>query len=211
MLCLRMRHENLISCYHLVSQGTTSTGAAAAAPAAPRVQSDVWDLMEPEDILTKLGKRDGEKASFLQAASSEKWKGVLNPLPSSPMQCPHNLHVIAERLAAFADLRELASSPRLAPGDYGEISRTIKRVLMKDANVAVVTEAASASATLATGLRREYRSDARLLTAPLLDKFKEKNTGVIRAVHTALSAFSTHCYSLSGTRRGCYCHACICC
>ena len=58
-----------------VSQGTTST-AAATARSAPRVQSDVWDLMEPEDILTKLGKRDGEKAPFLQAASSEKWKGA---------------------------------------------------------------------------------------------------------------------------------------
>lgn len=31
--------------------------------------------MDPEDILAKLAKRDGEKAPFLQAASSEKWKG----------------------------------------------------------------------------------------------------------------------------------------
>ena len=79
---------------------------------------------------------------------------------------------------------------------------------MKDANVAVVTEAAAAAAALATGLRREYRSDARLLTAPLLDKFKEKNTGVIRAVHTALSAFSAHSYALSGTRHA-FCHVCL--
>ena len=71
-------HEppGLISCVP-VAQGTTSTAAAAAASSVPRAgQSDVWDLMEPEDILTKLGKRDGEKAPFLQAASSEKWKGA---------------------------------------------------------------------------------------------------------------------------------------
>lgn len=109
------------------------------------------------------------------------------------------MHPIAERLAAFSDLRELAASPRLAPGDYGEITRTIKRVLMKDANVAVVTEAAAASAALSVGLRREYRNDARLLTAPLLDKFKDKNTGVNRAVHSALAAFNTHSYTLPGT------------
>jgi hypothetical protein len=156
--------------------------------------------MEPEDILNKLGKRDGEKAPFLQATSSEKWKGVVLPDYVHAFAVLTALRVNAERLAAFTDLRELASSPRLASGDYGEITRTIKRVLMKDANVAVVTEAAAASAALATGLRREYRTDARLLTAPLLDKFKEKNTGVIRAVHTALSAFSAHSYALSGTR-----------
>ena len=64
---------------HSVSQGTSST-APAAAPLVPRgAQSDVWDLMEPEDILNKLGKRDGEKAPFLQATSSEKWKGVVLP------------------------------------------------------------------------------------------------------------------------------------
>ena len=106
--------------------------------------------------------------------------------------------ILAERLAAFTDLRELAAAPRLAPGNYGEITSTIKRVLMKDANVAVVTEAACAAAALSVGLRREYRSDARILTAPLLEKFKEKNTGVIRAVHSALSAFSAHSYALTG-------------
>lgn len=62
-----------------VAQASTSASAAGAASAAPRAaagQSDVWDLMEPEDILTKLGKRDGEKAPFLQAAGSELWKGA---------------------------------------------------------------------------------------------------------------------------------------
>lgn len=153
--------------------------------------------MEPEDILTKLGKRDGEKAPFLQAASSEKWKGVF-PQSSTGAAALSRSRILAERLAAFTDLRELAAAPRLAPGNYGEITSTIKRVLMKDANVAVVTEAACAAAALSVGLRREYRSDARILTAPLLEKFKEKNTGVIRAVHSALSAFSAHSYALTG-------------
>ena len=68
-----------LTSFRSVSQGTTST-AAAAVPSVPRgAQGDVWDLMEPEDILTKLGKRDGEKAPFLQATSSEKWKGAYPP------------------------------------------------------------------------------------------------------------------------------------
>ena len=51
--------------------------AQAAPRAAASAGPDVWDLMEPEDILSKLAKRDGEKAPFLQAVVSEKWKGAL--------------------------------------------------------------------------------------------------------------------------------------
>jgi hypothetical protein len=106
----------------------------------------------------------------------------------------------AERHAAFTDLKDMAGAPRLASGDYGDVSRAIKKVVMKDANVAVVAEAAAAAAALAKGLRREYRSDARMLTAPLLDKFKDKNSTVGRAVHAALAAFAAHSYSLAGAQ-----------
>jgi hypothetical protein len=44
---------------------------AASAGAAP--VADVYDLLEPEDILAKLNK---SKPTFFELAASEKWKGA---------------------------------------------------------------------------------------------------------------------------------------
>jgi cytoskeleton-associated protein 5 len=101
-----------------------------------------------------------------------------------------------ERLEAFTTLQTLASAPRLAGGDYGEVGRCIKRCVSTDSNVAVIAAAIDAAEALAKGLRREWRPEARLLTMPLLDKLKDKTTNVIRAIHGALSAFHAHCYGL---------------
>ena len=155
--------------------GAASTPTRAAAPAgAPGV--DVYDLVEPEEILSKLAKKgEGDKPPFAKGAVSENWK---------------------LRHAAFSDLKALASAVRLAPGDYGEATRLIRRVLLQDANVAVVGEAADAAAALARGLRRGYRGDARVLLPAVLDKLKDKTTNVIRALRGALDAFAEHCVAL---------------
>jgi hypothetical protein len=58
---------------HLV---LTCSAVQAAPRAAASAGIDVWDLVDPDDILSKLAKRDGEKAPFLQAVVSEKWKGA---------------------------------------------------------------------------------------------------------------------------------------
>ena len=101
-----------------------------------------------------------------------------------------------ERLEAFTTLQTLASAPRLAPGDYSEVGRSIKRCVSTDSNVAVIAAAIDAAEALAKGLRREWRPEARMLTTPLLDKLKDKTTNVIRAIHGALTSFHAHCYSL---------------
>jgi cytoskeleton-associated protein 5 len=104
-------------------------------------------------------------------------------------------------MAAFADLRQLAGALRLAPGDYGEVTRLIKKTLTKDANVAVISAAVESAAALSKALRRDYRSDARQLTGAVLDKFKDKNGAVIRALHSALNTFGAFSYTLSGALR----------
>ena len=78
--------------------GTAAAGAKAGAVAAV-AQPDGWEFCEPEDILPRLGRKDGEKPAFWDGAVSANWK---------------------ERHAAFVDLKEWASAPRLAPGDFGE-------------------------------------------------------------------------------------------
>lgn len=75
--------------------------------------------------------------------------------------------------------------------------RIIKKTLLKDSNVAVITEAVMAAAALAKGLRREFRHEAKTLTPALLDKFKDKTTNLVRQISTTLTAFQTHCVGLS--------------
>ena len=79
--------------------------------------------------------------------------------------------------------------------------RIIKKTVAKDANTAVIVEAATAAAALARGLRRDFRSEARTLTAALLDKLKDKTTHLVKALLDALTAFSAHCYALNEARR----------
>ncbi len=110
-------------------------------------------------------------------------------------------HAFTDRLEAFTSLQSLASAPRLAPGDYGEVARLIKKTVAMDSNVAVIGAAIDATAALAKGLRRDFRGEARMLTPHLLDKFKDKTTNVIRAIHAALTAFHDHCYALLGAMR----------
>jgi hypothetical protein len=157
--------------------GDAAGGAAVPAAArrvAPAGAADVWDLVEPEEILTKLAKREGDKPPFAKGAASEKWK---------------------ERHTAFSDLRTAAGALRLAPGGYAEAVGLIRRTVMADANIAVVGEAIDAATALAKGLRRDFRNEAKLLLPCFLDKLKDKTTNCIRAIHDALSAFSAHCFS----------------
>jgi hypothetical protein len=158
--------------------GDASAPSAAATPVrrAPPAggAGDMWDLMEPEEILTKLGKREGDKPPFAKGAASEKWK---------------------ERHAAFSDLRTAAGALRLAPGGYAEAVGLIRRTVMADANIAVVGEAIDAATALAKGLRRDFRNEAKLLLPCFLDKLKDKTTNCIRAIHDALNAFAAHCFS----------------
>ena len=83
---------------------------------------DAYGFADPEDILDKLEKApaDKEQPKFWDAVVSSKWK---------------------ERLGALSQLRELADCPRLAPGDYGDVARALKKVVTKDANIACVGEA----------------------------------------------------------------------
>ena len=55
---------------------TQAAPLSARAPAA--IDGDMWDVMEPEDILPKLSRKEtGDKLNFFQGTASEKWKGAL--------------------------------------------------------------------------------------------------------------------------------------
>lgn len=71
-------------------------------------------------------------------------------------------------------VQNLADTPRLAPGDFHELARTLKKLVQNDSNVVVVGDAIQAAALLCKGLRTSYHDPARLMTAVVLDKFKDK-------------------------------------
>lgn len=171
---LRKDAAKAVAAVAAVESVPSSTLSTKAPARAVQQVSDVYDLMDPEEVLSKLAKRE---PSFGKGVASANWK---------------------DRLAAFNDVVSLASAPRLAPGDYGEITRAVRSAVLNDANSAVVSAAVGAAAALAIALRRDYRADARSLTGPLLDKMKDKTTNLVRCIHNTLAAFNTHCYLVAG-------------
>ncbi|RWW13452.1 hypothetical protein GW17_00022825, partial [Ensete ventricosum] len=96
---------------------------------APR-EIDEYELVDPVDILTPL-----DKSGF--------WDGVVSALLmlfSAYAICwliVHLQHQVlmkaakwSERRDAVAELAKLASTKRIAPGDFSEICRTLKKVFL---------------------------------------------------------------------------------
>lgn len=127
------------------------------AEAGPAV--DAFDLLEAVDILSKLPK------DFYEQCEAKKWQ---------------------ERKEALEKLLELASNPKLEPGDYADLVKVLKRIVAKDSNVIVVALAAKCLAGLAAGLRQKFHPYANSCISTYIEKFKEKKQAVVAAVREAL-------------------------
>ncbi|CAN4084015.1 unnamed protein product [Withania somnifera] len=102
---------------------------------------DGYDLVDPVDILTPL-----DKTGFWEGVKAAKW---------------------SERKEAVAELTKLASTKKIAPGDFSEICRTLKK-LITDVNIAVAVEAIQAVGNLARGLRTHFSGGSRFMLPILL-------------------------------------------
>ncbi|KAL5994650.1 Protein MICROTUBULE ORGANIZATION 1 [Asimina triloba] len=102
---------------------------------------DEYELVDPVEILTPL-----EKSGFWDGVKATKW---------------------SERRDAVAELTKLASTKRIAPGDFSEICRALKK-LITDVNIAVSVEAIQAIGNLARGLRNHFSASSRFLLPVLL-------------------------------------------
>ncbi|KAH9313886.1 hypothetical protein KI387_022513, partial [Taxus chinensis] len=111
-----------------------------AATSGPQ-ESDEYDLDDPVDILIPL-----EKSGFWEGVKAAKW---------------------SERRDAVAELTKLSSVKKIAPGDFSEVCRTLKK-LITDVNLAVGVEAVQATGNLAKGLRKDFSGGSRLLLPILL-------------------------------------------
>ncbi|GAB2298703.1 Protein MICROTUBULE ORGANIZATION 1, variant 2 [Dionaea muscipula] len=122
---------------------------------------DEYELVDPVDILTPL-----EKSGFWDGVKATKW---------------------LERKEAIAELTKLASTKRIAPGDFTEVCRTLKKIIT-DVNIAVAVEAIQAIGNLARGLRAHFSGNARILLPILLEKLKEKKPTLTEALTQTLQA-----------------------
>ncbi|KAH6695729.1 spindle pole body component alp14 [Plectosphaerella plurivora] len=119
---------------------------------------DAFDLAEPQDVFGKI------PATFHDHLASSKWK---------------------ERKEALEALYAAVNVPRIKDGDFNEINRGLAKS-MKDANVAVVTQAAQCIEALAKGLRKAYGKHRTTVMAPIMERLKEKKATVADALGAAL-------------------------
>jgi hypothetical protein len=122
------------------------------------VEVDTFDLAEPKDVLSKVA------PDFHEQLASSKWK---------------------ERKDALDALYGILNVPRLKDGDYGEIVRGLAKS-MKDANIAVVTQAALCIDVLAKGVRKPFGKYRSIVMGPIMERLKEKKASVSDALGAAL-------------------------
>jgi chorismate mutase len=125
---------------------------------AEGVEVDAFDLAEPQDVLSKVA------PDFQEQLASSKWK---------------------ERKDALEALFKVLDVPRIKDGDFGEITRGFAKS-MKDANIAVVTQAAQCCEVLAKGLRKPFGRYRSIVMSPMLERLKEKKVSVSDALGLAL-------------------------
>jgi protein STU2 len=123
-----------------------------------QVEMDAFDLAEPQDV---IGKVPGD---FYDKLSSSKWK---------------------DRKESLDALYVILNVPRIKDGDFSEMNRTFAKC-MKDANIAVVTQAAQCIEVLAKGLRKPYGKYRSIIMLPIMERLKEKKQSVADALGGAL-------------------------
>ncbi|CAK9799265.1 Protein mini spindles [Anthophora plagiata] len=126
---------------------------------APEI--DAYELLEPVDILSKLPK------DFYEKLEAKKWQ---------------------ERKEALEALETLVKNPKLENGDYGDVVRSLKKVISKDTNVVVVALAGKCLAGLAASLKKRFQPYATACLSSLLEKFREKKQNVVQAIREAADA-----------------------
>lgn len=142
-----------------VAAGNAEDEVADEEDGAPDV--DLYDLLEPVDILSKLPK------DFYEKLEASKWQ---------------------ERKEAVDSLELLLQTPKLESGDYGDVVRALKKIISKDTNVMVVAAAGKCLARLANGLKKRFQPYAGFCIPCILEKFREKKQNVVTALREAIDA-----------------------
>jgi len=103
-----------------------------------------------------------------------------------------------ERKKAFAEvIEQCGTPPKLVKGDYTDLVRTIRGIIQKDSNQAVVIAAIQLLEALGCGLRSEFHIHAKLCTGQLLYRYRDKKLPLISAVDSTLDMFAKFCFNIT--------------
>lgn len=169
-----------------VDDNTTINGSGGGVPHGgedDEFGGDPYDFSDPVDILAPLQKTPivvgDDSTPFWDCFESKKWN---------------------VRKGALEKIKELAkSNPRLSSGNsssLNDLTRELKKILAKDANINCAASAADVAGALALGLRKDFTNQARQLCPAVLERFKEKNTIMSKAADDALRTMAVHCYGI---------------
>ncbi|KAM4066263.1 spindle pole body component [Hirsutella rhossiliensis] len=158
------KQERLLRSQQAASEAAPAAGADdVEAPEDEQdngAEVDAFSLAEPQDISKKI------PPNFSDMLASSKWK---------------------DRKEAVEALAQAINVPRIKDSDFHEVNRGLAKC-MKDANVAVVTQAAQCIELLARGLREAFGKYRAVVMQPIMDRLKEKKASVADALGAALDA-----------------------
>jgi len=123
---------------------------------------DPFEFIEPVEILSKL------PSNFYEQVEAKKWQER------------------KEVVDAVTNLLE--TIPKIAPGDFSELCRALKRIIGKDTNIVVVLSAAKCLGELAKKLRKSFSPYSHSCIIVIIEKFKEKKQNVVLALREAVDA-----------------------
>lgn len=121
---------------------------------------ETFDFAEPVDVLAKVPK------DLYENLASPKWK---------------------ERKEALEAFYEVAHVEKIKDGHFDEIIQCLAKC-MKDANIAVVTAAASCVSVLAKGLRKSFSRYRSRIMSPVMERLKEKKQALADTLGQALDS-----------------------
>ena len=160
-----------------VAETDTGNAEKGVAPEEeePDEETDPYDLLDPVDILEKLPK------NFYELVEEKKWQ---------------------LRKEALDALLSLSQTPKIQPGEFGDLVRVLKKFISKDTNVMLVTQAAQCITGIAKGLRQQFKNGSNQLLPAILEKFKEKKVNVVAALAEAADAIYS-CIGIEGIQEDC--------
>jgi cytoskeleton-associated protein 5 len=156
------KQERLLRSQQAIEE-TVGAGSIDDGGADGYQEESIIDL-EPEfetvNVLAKVPK------DLQEQLSSTKWK---------------------DRKEALDSLHQAINHPRIQEGQFDDILRALAKC-MKDANIAVVTVAASCVEILAKGLKKGFTRYRSIIMDPMMERLKEKKQSVTDAIGAALDA-----------------------
>ncbi|VDP30039.1 unnamed protein product [Echinostoma caproni] len=136
-------------------------GSAATGVGIAAEAEEELDLVDPVNVLAQVPN------DYWTLITEKKWQ---------------------ERQQALESLEKVTNVPLIAPGDFGDLIRSLLNVVNKDTNIVLATMATKILGQLASGLRKKYAPYAQQTIAACLQKFKERKPTVVAALRDTIDA-----------------------